>query len=74
VYDEDGSFVAEGRYHPEFVDAEGFAGCEEDSRAALKALVSTHAEVAASGLAAAMLGDWEAAAGKFVRLTPRPQV
>ena len=74
VYDADGSFVREMRFHPEFVDAAGFAEVEEESREALRMVVGRHAEVARSGLAAEMLGDWEARAGRFVRLTPRAQV
>ncbi len=74
VYDEDGSFVSEGRFHPEFVEAEAFTSCEVEAQEALKAVIATHAEVACSGLAAAMLGDWAKASAGFVRLTPRPQV
>ena len=74
VYDADGSFVREMRFHPEFVDTAAFAETEEGSQEALRELVARHAKVARSGLAAEMLAGWEEAAGRFVRLTPRAQV
>ena len=74
VLDQDGSFVRERRFHPDFVDAEPYAQGDEDARAALRALVSVHAEQASSSLAKAMLADWDARATAFVRLNPKPQV
>jgi glutamate synthase (ferredoxin) len=74
VYDEDGTFVSEGRFHPEFVEAAGFASCDVEAQEALKSVLVQHAEVACSGLAAGMLGDWARMSAGFVRLTPKPQV
>lgn len=73
VYDADGSFVSGKRYHPEFVEAEGFDFVDFDSQESLKSLIETHLERSGSGLAQAMLADWPKAAGAFVRLTPVPQ-
>lgn len=73
VYDADGSFVREMRYHPDFVHPEGFAVVDEASKASLFSLVSRHAVEAESGLARAMLADWDRASAAFVRLTPKPQ-
>lgn len=73
VYDADGSFVREMRYHPEFVEAEAFESADEDSQLALQELISRHAEEAESGLARTMLANWMVAARAFVRLTPKPQ-
>jgi glutamate synthase (NADPH/NADH) large chain len=73
VYDADGSFVSGNRYHPEFIDAEGFDAIDEESRNSLKALIETHVELSDSGLAKAMLADWPRSAQAFVRLTPKPQ-
>jgi glutamate synthase (NADPH/NADH) large chain len=74
VYDEDGSFVREQRYHPEFVTAEPFETLTAEDRQMLRALVARHAEEANSSLAQGMLADWENRAKPFVRLTPKPQV
>jgi glutamate synthase (NADPH/NADH) large chain len=74
VNDVDGSLVREQRYHPEFVDAEPFAECDEAAQAGLKALIAKQAEVAQSGLAKAILADWDVRASTFVRLSPKPQV
>ena len=74
VYDEDGSFVRDVRFHPEFVDVAGFEEVDGEARESLRALVARQAEVAGSGLAAGMLEDWEGRAGRFVRLSPRAQV
>ena len=73
VYDEDGSFTAKGKFHPDFVVVERFAELEEQPRQDLKALVERHAEEANSSLAQAMLADWEMRSRAFLRLTPRPQ-
>jgi glutamate synthase (ferredoxin) len=74
VYDADGTFVSEPRYHTEFVDAEAFGSVDGEARAALKSVLERHAERSESSLAKAMLADWEAKAAAFVRLTPKPQV
>ncbi len=74
VYDADGSFVREGRYHPEFLTAEAFAGVDAEAQEGLRGLIERHAERSGSGLARAMLADWPASAASFVRLNPKPQV
>jgi glutamate synthase (NADPH/NADH) large chain len=74
VNDQDGSFVRERRFHPEFVDADWFADVEEAAQHQLKALIERQAVEAESGLARAMLADWANASATFVRLSPKPQV
>ena len=74
VYDEDGSFVAQGRFHQDYVTPEPFAAVPEEDRDSLRALVARQAEAAASSLAVAMLADWEMHAARFLRLSPKPQV
>ena len=74
VYDEDGSFVGDQRYHPEFVTAEAFATLTPEEQEPLRWLVARHAEEASSSLAAGMLADWQKRAKGFVRLAPKPQV
>jgi glutamate synthase (ferredoxin) len=74
VYDEDGSFVDEPRYHPEFVTAEAFETLELEEQERFRGLIARHAEAANSSLAKSMLADWETRSKGFVRLAPRPQV
>ena len=74
VYDVDGSFVREQRFHPDFVEVESFGNIDEVSRQALRSLIERHAAESASSLAADMLADWEMRSSAFLRLTPRPQV
>jgi len=74
VYDADGSFVRDGRYHPEFLVAEGFNATDPEAQDGLRALVETHLERSGSGLARTLLSDWPGSAGALVRLTPKPQV
>ncbi len=73
VYDADGSFVQERRYHPEFLSAEAFADVDAEAQEGLRGLIERHAERSGSGLARAMLADWPACARAFVRLSPKPQ-
>jgi glutamate synthase (NADPH/NADH) large chain len=73
VYDTDGSFVQDGRYHPEFLVAEGFGAIDREAQDGLRVLIEAHVEQSGSGLARAMLADWPGRAGAFVRLTPKPQ-
>ena len=73
VYDADGTFVSDKRYHPEFLVTEGFGMIDDEAQEALRRLVKMHAEESGSELAKAMLVDWPTSAGAFVRLTPKPQ-
>jgi glutamate synthase (ferredoxin) len=73
VYDADGSFVRDGRYHPEFLVPEAFGTVDPEAQEGLRGLVEMHREQSGSGLAAAMLADWPGSAAAFVRLTPKPQ-
>ncbi len=74
VLDEDGSFVRERRFHPDFVEAEPYAQVGEEAREMLHSLVARQAEEANSSLAQSMLASWDARATAFVRLNPKPQV
>jgi len=71
VYDADGSFVREKRYHPEFLVAEEFVTVDAEAQESLRALIETHADRSRSGLARTMLSDWATIAGAFVRLSPK---
>jgi glutamate synthase (NADPH/NADH) large chain len=73
VYDADGSFVRDGRYHREFLVAEGFGSVDCEAQDSLRELIEAHVEESGSGLAGAMLADWPKSAAAFVRLMPKPQ-
>ena len=74
IYDADGSFVSQMRYHPEFIETQGFNSVDVESREALKALLVSHVEKSDSSLARAMLAAWSQQSAPFVRLTPKPQI
>jgi glutamate synthase (ferredoxin) len=73
VYDADGSFVSDKRYHPEFTAAARFSSVDGESQETLKDLIETHLRRSESGLAQRMLADWPKLAEGFIRLTPIPQ-
>jgi glutamate synthase (ferredoxin) len=74
VYDADGTFISENRYHPEFIAAEGFISVEGAAQEELRLLIERHVERSGSGLGRTMLSDWPKRAQAFVRLTPVPQI
>jgi glutamate synthase (NADPH/NADH) large chain len=73
IYDADGSFISNSKFHPEFIDPQPFSETDASSQEELKALIEEHVALSDSGLAKAMLADWAAKATSFVRLTPKPQ-
>jgi glutamate synthase (NADPH/NADH) large chain len=73
VYDEDGDFLARGRYHKSFLRPEVWEELDPTSRQSIRKLVELHAAKTSSTRARWLLANWEHAAEKFVRLTPMPQ-
>lgn len=73
VLDEDGSFMSEAKYHPEFIEPQGFDAVDDESRATLKQLIEEHISFSDSGLAKTLLLDWPERSKSFVRLSPKPQ-
>jgi len=73
VYDADGTFVSSNKFHLDFVTPEAFATTDEAAQQSLKALIEEHVTLTDSGLAKAMLADWQTSSQAFVRLTPKPQ-
>ncbi|SFS17773.1 glutamate synthase (NADPH/NADH) large chain [Granulicella pectinivorans] len=74
VFDGDGSFVNDKRYHVDFMEPTAFDDCSPEIQAELRGLLEVHTEKASSALAAALLGNWPERVQGFVRLTPKPQV
>lgn len=74
VYDADGSFRNDLRFHSDFVTPESFREVDESARAELERSIEIHAAESASSLARTMVSNWSHAAESFVLLTPKPQV
>ena len=70
--DEDGTFVREQRYHPEFLSASSLAD-DPESAAQVYELMTLHAATAHSQRAEVLLVDWKATQRMLVKLAPRPQ-
>ncbi len=73
VYDADGSFLRDGRFHSEFVTPVRLLEADDAARAALRRSVEVHAHEASSSLAATMLSNWPEAEKPFILLTPKLQ-
>jgi glutamate synthase domain-containing protein 3 len=73
VYDEDGDFLANRRFHAAFLQPENWEGLDGEARESIRELVALHAEKTGSTRAEWLLKAWGTEARKFVRLTPKPQ-
>jgi glutamate synthase (NADPH/NADH) large chain len=73
IYDEKGSFVAQRLYHASFLQPESWLELDHSARQSIRELVELHFSKTASTRAQGLLANWEREAGRFVRLTPKPQ-
>ena len=73
VFDEDGCFLPDARYHPAFLNPEPYATLDAEAQGSIRNLVALHGEKTASTRAAWLLAGWAALAPKLIRLTPLPQ-
>jgi glutamate synthase (NADPH/NADH) large chain len=73
VYDEDGDFIGQTRYHNAFLQPDSWDQLDDDARDAIHELVALHESKTASTRAQWLLANWNSEALKFVRLTPKPQ-
>ncbi len=73
VYDEDGDFLGQTRYHTSFLQPDSWDQLDDVARDSIRELVELHAGKTASTRAQWLLGNWLDEARKFVRLTPKPQ-
>ena len=73
VYDEDGDFVGQARYHDAFLLSETWDQLCDAARKSIYELVALHADRTASTRARWLLENWKDEAQKFVRLSPKPQ-
>ncbi|HEY5341810.1 MAG TPA: glutamate synthase large subunit [Candidatus Aquilonibacter sp.] len=70
VYDEDGSFIREGRYNAESVTVQAPSA---DHTEDVRALLLAHCENTSSLRAQRLLRDWKATARTIVRVAPRDE-
>jgi glutamate synthase (ferredoxin) len=73
VFDEDGTFVSQTRYHTSFLTPEPVSQLDDVAVEELRQLIQLHAEKTASTRAQWILSDWSNLSSRFVRLTPIPQ-
>ena len=73
VFDEDGAFVSQTRYHTSFLAPEPLSELDSTAAEELRELILLHAEKTASTRARWILSDWSNLSSRFVRLTPLPQ-
>jgi glutamate synthase (NADPH/NADH) large chain len=73
VFDEDGNFLSQTRYHTGFLAPESTPELDETALEELRQLIELHAEKTASTRAHWILSDWANLSKRFVRLTPLPQ-
>jgi glutamate synthase (NADPH/NADH) large chain len=73
IYDEDGSFIGQNRYHKAFLLPESYGELDHTVRQSIRELVELHASKTASTRAQWLLANWEREAKKFVRMTPCAQ-
>ncbi len=73
VFDEDGTFVSQTRYHTSFLAPEPLSQLDPGAGEELRELIQLHAEKTASTRARWILSDWSNLSSRFVRLTPLPQ-
>lgn len=70
VYDEAGDFV-KNRLNLAMVNVYELIECEDDEIALVKAKIEKHAALTGSARAKAILADWPAVAGKFLKIMPQ---
>ena len=73
VFDEDGNFLSQTRYHTGFLAPEPLSQLDETAAEELRQLIELHAEKTASTRARWILSDWSNLSARFVRLTPLPK-
>jgi glutamate synthase (NADPH/NADH) large chain len=73
VFDEEGRFLGEKRYHEGFLLPERYETLDAAAQESIFGLVQLHADKTASTRAFKLIAKWDELAPKFVRLTPKPQ-
>jgi glutamate synthase (NADPH/NADH) large chain len=71
VYDEEGTFLANGRYHRGFLQPETWDELEYAGRASIRELVELHFSRTASRRGGWLLANWNRESPKLVRMTPK---
>jgi glutamate synthase (NADPH/NADH) large chain len=73
IYDEEDTFLANGRYHRGFLWPETWDELDHTARASIRELVELHLSKTASKRAEWLLANWGRESPKLVRMTPKMQ-
>ena len=73
VWDDDGSFVADQKFHPEFVDAKALAECDWEEQTAVRELLYQHAMKTSSRIGQQLVNDWPKTRRLMLRVAPKTQ-
>ncbi len=73
IYDEENTFLANGRYHRGFLQPQTWDELDHTSRASIRELVELHLDKTASRRARWLLSNWNRESQKFVRMMPKAQ-
>jgi len=71
VWDESGRFVAEQRFHPEFVETKALADCVGSEQESVRELVQQHASKTGSQLGQRLVDRWQEVVSQMVCVTPK---
>ncbi len=71
VFDEDGTFLKDERYHNDFLLPESYDALSAEAQQSIRDLITLHAEKTGSTRAKRLLSDWDRYSGRFIRLTPK---
>jgi len=73
VWDVDGSFVAERKFHPEFVETRPLAECDFEEQTAVRELLYQHAIKTGSRIGQQLAGDWPKTRRQIVGIRAKNQ-
>jgi glutamate synthase (ferredoxin) len=71
VWDADGTFVAEQKFHPEFVDTKPLADCDSREQTSVRELLQQHVNKTASRLGQQLLAHWPETLPQTLRVASR---
>ena len=71
VWDPDAGFLAEQKFHPEFVDAKALADCDWEEQTAVRELLYQHTMKTGSRVGQQLVSDWPKSRRLIVRVAPK---
>ena len=70
IWDPDGSFTAEQKFHPEFVETTALAQCEDEEQTSVRNLLRQHVLKTGSQLGQRLAANWPETLQQFLRVAP----